>query len=137
MINKYHSTQYSLTGSNQDDVLRKSKFIYSLIASATRRKPYIRSVFFKKEKVFLDYFWQHLYQKNRSDRHRRLELYACALDLIENSHVPPEIVHDSTRQSEVMYRFYGVSADNKPFIVQIKEIGKRKNKHFISVFPHK
>lgn len=64
---------------------------FKKIKDKTKRTPYVRSVYFKKEKVFLNIFWSHLYQKQDRDRTRRLKYFECAIDLIKNSRCSPEI----------------------------------------------
>jgi hypothetical protein len=78
----YQTNVSKLTGTDYKEVSHKARAIYKEICSRTKRKPYVRSVYFKKEKIFLDYFWQHLQEKKWQDRFRRLKYYACALDLI-------------------------------------------------------
>ena len=135
MVDIYHTQISKLTGTDYREVLRKANAVYRKIASKTKRKPYVRSMYFKKEKIFLNYFWQHLYQKNRPDRLRRLEFYACALDLVVHSRVHPNIMRNPEKQSEVLYRFKGITRTKEFFTVQIKEDPRNKNKHFISVYP--
>ena len=135
MINAYHTQISKLNGTDYGEVLRKAHTIYNRIASKTKRKPYVRSVYFKKEKVFLDYFWQHLQQTNRRDSLRRIRFYACALDLVMNSHAQPLIEQNRNKPSEMLYRFAGVTKEKDVFFVQIKENIHKKNKYFISVFP--
>lgn len=95
----------------------------------------MRSVYFNKEKIFLDYFWQHLQEKKWQDRFRRLQYYACALDLIVHTHVAPTKKQNPNKSSENVYRLKGVTKNNEVFFVQIMEKKKNGNKHFISVFP--
>jgi hypothetical protein len=95
----------------------------------------LRSAYFKKEKVFLDYFWQHLQEKNWRDRTRRLQFYPCALDLIRNSRVRPTFQINLNNPSERLHRFLGMTKNKEAFAVQIKEDLRRKEKHFIAVFP--
>lgn len=135
-MNQAYKTKVSLlTGTDYREIGRKAHALYNRLASKTKRKPYIRSVYFDKEKIFLDYFWQHLQQKNRADRFRRLKLYACALDTIMHSRIPPIVSRDPNNNSESLYRFTAISQEGITFCVQIKEIGRQRNKHFISVFP--
>jgi hypothetical protein len=54
---------------------------YHLVQKRTpRRVPYIRSKYFKKDKVFLNTFWDHLKQKHPSEQAKRLKFYLAALD---------------------------------------------------------
>lgn len=92
--------------------------------------------FFDKEKIFLDLFWHHLFEKpNWRGRVRRLRYHACALELIKNPHYNPNITKNPNVPHEVLYRFYGATADNELCCVQIKENLKKKQNFLISVFP--
>ena len=125
-----------LSGTNYSEIYPKAMALYKNIASKTKRRPYVRSAYFNKDKIFLDYFWDHIRQKNTHDRVRRLKYYACALDLIQNSRIAPSSHPNPMRRSEILHRFIGIAGDNSLFYVQIKE-DKRCNKHFISVLPVK
>ncbi len=131
----YKTKVKKLAGTSYGEVYSKARFIYKTISSKTKRRPYIRSVFFGKEKIFLDYFWHHLMEKNSNDRFRRLKLYACGIDLIKNSHIKPIIRNNPNRQNEIFYRFVGLDSNNEMFYVQIKEDTKSGEKSMISVFP--
>jgi hypothetical protein len=121
-----------LPGTSYREVYSQAKFLYKQIESKSKRKPYVRSKYFKGEKVFLDYFWDHVGHKNPSDRLRRLRYYPCALDLIKNSKVKPEIIE---KTSEILYRFKGKNGNGEFFYVQITQEKKSDKKHFLSVFP--
>jgi len=131
----YRTKTAKLAGTDYHEVIRKARRVYKDIASKSKRKPYIRSAYFKKEKVFLDYFWQHLQEKNWRDRRRRLHFYTCALDLIRNSHIAPVTVRNPNRPSEKLYRFSGITKNKEVFVVQVKEDVNRNEKYFISVYP--
>ena len=132
----YKSKLSQYPGSSYEELVRQARIDYHAIHRLTpRRKPYIKSKYFGKEKVFVNLFWEHLNQKSRNDRRRRLKLFACAIDLIRNSREKPEIIHEAGRPKEIFYRFQGASNDNKLYVVQIKENKKTKRKYFMSVFP--
>lgn len=135
MDNIYKSKVKSLAGTSYSEVITKARKIYKDIASKTKRRPYIRSKYFNKEKIFLEYFWSHLMTKNRNDRFRRLRLYASAIDLIENSKIKSITVKNPNKSGEILHRFEGINQNTEQFIVQIKEDVKTEQKHFISVFP--
>lgn len=124
-----------LTGSTYNDVYPKAKALYKVIEARTKRRPYVRSVYFKKEKIFLDYFWNHLQGKNWKDRFRRLQQYPCALDLLKNSHSVPFSKENPEKHSETLYRFKGINGNGEIFFVQIKEDRRNGKKDFMSVFP--
>lgn len=104
----------------------------------TKRRPYIRSCFFDKQKVFIELFWQHLYEKeNISDKTRRLKYLPCAIELIRHSYIQPETKENPNRKSELLHRFYGKTPKGDVFCVQIKEERRTGKKWLLSVFPYK
>jgi hypothetical protein len=127
----YKSKYDIITGSTRDEIIPKARKIYNEIAKTTKRNPYIRSAYFKKEKVFLKMFWEHLFQKSAGERTRRARYYQAALDLIRNTKCEPDIVKID---SETRYRFYGQTTLGANFVVQIKQ-NRRNNKYHMSVFP--
>lgn len=136
MPKAYQTKATLLAGTNYTEVCRKARAIYKQISSRTKRKPYIRSAFFNKEKVFLDYFWQHIFEKRRGDRQRRLAYYECALELLQKSKIAPISLVNVDNKSEILHRFAGITKSGKKFFVQVKEDIKSRQKHFISLFPH-
>lgn len=131
----YHSKFNKLAGTDYKEVYDKARGIYKEIYKKSKRKPYVRSVYFKKDKVFLDYFWQHLHQKNWWDQIRRLRFYACALDLLKNSHYEPISKENPNKAGEIMHRFAGATKDQELFFIQVAERRRTDQKFFISVFP--
>lgn len=123
-----------ISGTSYSEVYPRAISIYKSIKSRTKRRPYLRSAYFKKEKVFLDYFWHHLREKNINDRTRRLQQYLCGLDLIEHSHVEPIKRKNPKKFSETLYRFSGRNGHNELFVVQIRE-NKDGEKDLMSIFP--
>jgi hypothetical protein len=124
-----------LAGSSHKEVYIKARKIYKEIVKRTKRRPYIRSAYFKKEKIFLDYFWQHLHEKNWLDQFRRLQFYNAALDVIKNSTFDPIRVQNPNRSKGMFHRFYGRTKGKIEFIVQIDEDKRNHQKYFISTFP--
>ncbi len=131
----YKTKIKQLSGTSYSEVYSQAKFLYKQIASKTRRKPFLRSKYFDGQKIFLDYFWDHISRKNPADRMRRLKQYLCALDLIKNTKIEPEIKDDQDDSSKILYRFKGCNGNNEIFYVQITEEKKSGKKHFLSVFP--
>lgn len=131
----FKSSKSRLPGSNGAEIYRHANAIYKKIASKTKRRPYIRSKYFNKEKIFLDYFWGHLDSKNWTDRIRRLSLYNCAIDLLIYTTSKPEVVTNPNRKDETFYRFYGVTREMEKFVVQIVEKTQKREKSLISVYP--
>lgn len=134
-MNMYLTKISKFTGTDYKEISRKARTLYKSIASKTKRKPYVRSMYFGKNKVFLDYFWQHLSQKNSHDRLRRLRYYGCALDLIKNGKMAPTSQIIKEKKTEILHRFCGMTQNHEIFCVQIKEERDNHNKHFMSVFP--
>lgn len=101
----------------------------------TKRTPYVRSVYFKKEKIFLTIFWSHLHKKSEKDKTRRLKYFECAIDLIKNSKIEPTIKENPNSKTELLYRFLGRTSGGELFAVQIKMSKTNKKKYLISIFP--
>lgn len=131
----YQSSEFKLSGSSYIDVERKARKIHNQIARRTKRNAYVRSVFFKKEKIFISLFWEHLNQKSQTDRRRRLQLYNCAIDLLLHTREEPTIRFNPNGNQDLVFRFSGISKEGVPFFVQVKEDRRTKRKYFMSVFP--
>ncbi|MCX6811153.1 MAG: hypothetical protein NT039_00445 [Candidatus Berkelbacteria bacterium] len=131
----YKSTKQKIAGTSFKEINKSAKSIFNRVKARTRRTPYLRSKYFRKEKVFLILFWSHLYKKNERDRVRRLRFYDCALDLIINSHRDPETRDNFKKKDELLHRFYGISTKGEKFTVQIKENKRTKRKDLISIYP--
>ena len=126
---KFHGTHFHA-------VHRQAFGLYTEIKKKSKRRTYIRSAYFAKDKIFLDLYWHHLFEKsNWRDRVRRMWYYGCAIELLQNSHFQPNSTKDPNKPNEMLYRFYGTSAEDEMFCVQIKENLKKKQKFLISVYP--
>lgn len=137
MIQVYQTKIEKISGTDFREVHQKALFHYSLIRKRSRRRPYIRSAFFNRKKVFLNLFWAHLYEKpNFRDKTRRLRFFPCALDLLSRSRFRPMSKPNPNRNSEILHRFSGVTPTGEFFIVQVKEIKRSNQKYFMSVFPY-
>ena len=123
-----------LEGSSFDEVKKKIRLIYKKIEQKSRRRTYIRSAYFNKDKIFFDYFWHHLAQKNRKIKTKRLKLFPAALDLISNCRNQPASKENPNNTQELLHRFYGLTKEKSLFCVQIKEDKKTSAKYFMSVF---
>lgn len=111
---------------------------HNKIARTSKRNPYVRSAFFKKDKVFIKLFWAHLNQKPKYERKRRLKYYSCAIEIIQKSKAEPLIKKPNPDKSKSMvYRFEASTPKGQIIYVQIKEDLRTGNKHFISVFAKK
>ncbi|KKT71974.1 MAG: hypothetical protein UW66_C0017G0012, partial [Candidatus Moranbacteria bacterium GW2011_GWF1_44_4] len=65
----YQTKAKKLSGTDFQEVNRKAHEIYTQIKKKSKRRPYVRSAYFRKEKIFLELFWKHLYGKeNWRDR---------------------------------------------------------------------
>lgn len=125
-----------LSGTNYKELHKKARYIYDQIKKRSKRKPYVRSAYFKKDKIFLDLFWSHLFEKNHfGDFTRRLKFYPCAIELIRHSNLEPASKENVGKRSEILHRFAGITGDSELFYVQIKETKRTGKKWFISVFP--
>ena len=131
----FQSKFNTLAGTDYKEVYPRAYGAFQGIKRKSKRKPFIRSAYFNKSKIFIDYFWEHLHQKNSSDRVRRLKFYQCALDLIKNTKEEPQIEKNPYKSLELLYRFAGQTKDKELFFVQIKENTKNDKKFFMSVFP--
>ena len=112
-------------------------FVFNQIKKKTKRQAYIRSAYFQKDKIFFNYFWDHLFQKPHKDRVRRLQYFEAAIELIIKSHNAPEIESRDTNKRQIYYRFAGFTQNKELFCVQIKEDKRTGNKFFMSCFPGK
>ena len=133
----YQTKIKKLPETNYSEVRKHALFILKQIKKRTKRKPYIRSAYFNKQKVFFDYFWIHLAQKNLREKIRRIKYFPCAIDLIKNSKVVPISIENADSRNEILHRFAGKTKDKKIFFVQIKENKKSDKKYFMSCFPQK
>jgi len=131
----FKSNEKKISGTSFKEVNKSAESIYKQIKSKTKRTPYIRSKYFKKEKVFLTLFWGHLFDKQEKDRVRRLKYFGCAMDLIKNSNYNPVSRENFQKKDEILHRFYGKTKTDENFIVQIKENKRTKRKDLISIYP--
>ncbi len=131
----YQTKVQHLSGSSYREISKQARLLMHQIEKRTRRKPYIRSAYFDKEKIFLDYFWPHLDQNSKRERLRRMRYLSCAIELIEYSKNAPEINNELGSKKVVLYRFAGKTPENELFYVQIKGDLKNSHKYLMSVFP--
>ncbi len=135
-IQYYKCKSGLLPGHRYADVAKVARKIFKEIKTGSKRRPYIRSAYFRGEKIFLDNFWVHLSQKVLSDRVRRLKYFGCAIELIKKSKNKPIYKIKNNYKDEIFYRFIGM-VNHQYFAVQIKEDLKRKQKFLMSVFDYK
>ena len=130
----YQTKSRKISGTSYGEVMHGAFDIYNEIKKKTKRRPYIRSAYFKKEKIFLDYFREHLFQKSPKERMRRLKYFRAACELIKDSKLGPVEKTESFEKKEVLYRFAGLTIEKELFYIQIKE-DKKKRKYLMSCFP--
>lgn len=130
----YITNKTRISATRYSDLIKYVRRLYHDIEKQTKRKPYIRSAYFKKEKIFFDYYWYHLDQKSFTERRKRLRYFKYGIDLIRNSRIKPVIKINPHRKRETLYRFTGVTKEGDVFHVQIKEDLKTKQKYLMSIF---
>lgn len=133
-MNFYHSRFGLLPGTSLSEVYRHAKHLLQQHTHKTRRKPYIRSAYFTKRKVFTNIFWSHLQDKGPRERYERLKYFAVAVDLIEHSRNKPSVLANPNKPAEVLHRFFGITKDKQSFVVQIKENKRSKRLYLMSCF---
>ncbi len=132
----YKTRTKKFSGTEFREVHKLAFGLYSKIKKKSKRRTYMRSAYFEKEKIFLDLYWHHLFEKsNWRDRVRRMRYFGCAIELIQESRFTPNLTKNPNVPHEMLYRFYGTTPDSEVFCVQIKENLKKKQKFLISVFP--
>lgn len=130
----YQTKSKKISGTSYGEIIKNAFVFFDEIKKKTKRRPYIRSAYFKKEKIFFDYFREHLFQKPSKERMIRLQYFKAACELIKNSKNKPIIKSNPNKQNETFYKFAGLTVEKEIFFVQIKE-DKRKRKYFMSCFP--
>lgn len=131
----YKTKSKKLPGSSYSEIRKRAFGLYQKIKQRSKRKPYIRSVYFKKDKIFLDLFWSHTFEKNFWDQMRRMKFFDCGIELIRKSTIEPTSKENPNKPNEILHRFAGTSVDDELFFVQIKEIKSTNKKFLISIFP--
>jgi len=119
----YQTKIGKLSGTSDQEVYKQARTTYKRIKSRSKRNPYIRAAYFNKQKVFFDFFWKHLAEKNsRRVRTQRLKYFACAVELVRKSRNEPISKENPNREL---------------FFVQIKEDRRTDKKYLMSVFAPK
>ncbi len=121
VVKAYSVKSLKISGTKYSEVFKKAFSLYQAIQKKSKRKPYLRSAYFDKEKIFLGIFWSHLQDKHHKERARRLKYFPCALDLIKNSKFDPSSKENKDKKSEILHRFTGITIEKEIFFVQIKE----------------
>ncbi len=128
----YQTRTKTLSGTSYGEVSKKAFAVFDDIKRQTKRQPYIRSAYFKKEKVFIRLFREHLFQKSPKERMARLRYFSATVELIHESRNAPTI-RENPNKKETLYRFAGLTAEKELFFVQVKE-DRRGNKYLMSCF---
>lgn len=135
---KAYKTKYDLlAGSSYDEVVAAARKEFNTIRKITKRQPYVRSKYFRGDKIFVTVFWDHLAQKHPKERRKRLKFYKAAIDLLRNSTISPDQIFIETAKDTIFYRFYGITKDKAEFCVQVKFDKRSGRKDFMSVFARK
>lgn len=131
-MNVYVVKSTPLQGSTYSRTIKYARDYYSLLKAKSKRKPYVRSKYFRNQKVFLGLFWGHLFNKRRATRHSRVRLLPCAVEFIINNKFPPISIKSTQNKKEYWYRFQGRTKNNIYFAIQIKS--KLNHLYLMSVF---
>ena len=131
----YQVKQSTYPGTDYEELHRPSRRLYNQIKAQTKRQPYVRSQYFKKDKVFIELFWVHLNQKNRKARNRSLKFYGCGIELLRNSRHDPITKVNPNKPNELLHRFAGLTPNKELFYIQVKENKRTKRKDLMSIFP--
>lgn|SRR3989338_1116879 len=131
----YKTKAKRLSGTRYREIYDAAFGLYSIIQKHTKRRPYVRSAYFQKQKVFIDVFRGHLHEKNWRDRARRLRFFPAAIELLQYSRLSPESKPNPNSKEETLHRFTGQTADGHVFYVQVKDDTRSGNRSLLSVFP--
>ena len=132
-VHQVHAKPYP--GSDYSELYQPARRYYNQIKASTKRQPYVRSVYFKKEKVFLELFWIHLNQKNRKERNRRIKFFGCGIELLRTTRAEPITKVNPNKTKELLYRCAGITPDKELFYIQVKENTRTHRKDLLSIFP--
>ncbi len=134
-MQSYKTKSRIFVGTDYREIKKKAVGFYQKIKKRTKRRPYVRSLYFDKQKIFLELFWNHLFEKNFWDQMRRMKFFACGIELIQNSRCEPTTKENPNKTGEILHRFAGMTPDNELFAVQIKEERRTGQKWLVSIFP--
>src|SRR3989338_8497723 len=112
----YKVKSRKLAGTRWSQVYKKAFSQYKEIRSKTKRRAYIRSAYFDKQKIFLELFWPHLHNKeNLRDKTRRIKFFPCAIELLIDCRYEPTSRENPNRKGEILHRFSGITRDGEVF----------------------
>lgn len=134
-----YQTKYAkIPGTSYKEVYKSAMDTFRPIKNRTKRKPYIKSAYFSRRKIFFEYFWSHLWKsRGYKERTRRLKYFKVSLDLLRYSTYAPETKENAINKNELLHRFAGLTKEKELFYVQVKENKRSGRLHFMSCFPVK
>lgn len=133
-MNFYKTKLGRLPGTSYKEVFKQARSVFDKIKKKTKRKPYVRSAYFNKQKIFFDFFWVHNAQKSPIDRYRRLRFFEAAIEVLRKSRNTPDSVESRHNPSEILHRFGGETVKGDKFYVQVKEYKRTGRKQLMSMF---
>jgi len=126
----------SIPGTDFREVHKKAMAMFIQIKKQSKRRTYVRSAYFDKDKIFLDILWSHLFGKaNWRDRVRRIKYFPPAMELIKHSKFKPKTKENPNKAGEIFHRFSGITTNSELFHIQIKEHIKNRTKISYVDFP--
>ncbi len=131
----YKTKNKRISGTKYREVYDSAFYEYKKIKKQSKRRPYIRSSYFAKQKIFIDLFKTHLHQKNWRDRARRARFFPATIELLRNTKIPPISKENPNKKHEILHRFKGKTNEGHIFYVQVREDKRTGNKSLFSVFP--
>ena len=135
VIKIYHCKTAPLSGHRFADIIPQSRRIFRTLQKQTKRRPYVRSSYFHKDKIFFDFFWEHMKNKSIIDRTRRLKYLPCALELLRNSRHDPITFIDVGQPNIIKHEFAGMTKNGPRFTVIVQENRKTDKKQLLSLYP--
>lgn len=136
-MNVYKSKYALISGTDYSEVTKSARKEYVKVQKLTKRQPYVRSVYFNKDKVFINIFWNHLAQKRKGEQIIRAKLFLAAFDLLRNTTFDSDTIFSKDNLNIMLHRFAGETQDGVKFFVQVKQDKRSGRKDFMSAFPAK
>lgn len=133
--NFYQCKAKCLTGHRYTDIMPLARVLFRELKRKTKRRPYVRSAYFEKDKIFFDFFWHHLNTMLPSERAKRLRFFPCALELLQKSRNNPITFIDVQRPDVIKHMFQGKTADGYCFAVVIQQERKTGKKQLLTLYP--
>lgn len=134
-ITTYRCKAAPLRGHRFVDIMPQVRKEFRTLQKRTKRRPHVRSDYFKKNKIFFDYFWQHMQRKSVVDRARRLKYFPCALEVLRKSRHNPTTFVDINQPDIIKHEFVAIAPDGVRFSVIIQEDRKTDKKQLLSLYP--